>query len=259
MPPGDVFSDTGGVPLGGSFTIPSSGNYTIDAGAGSDSVQEAMVSVLVNATCQANEGVDLTCTTLATVMGLPANNSTPFEGTAGSLVTIVAESSNPQCPVEGNLHQGSCGGPIVTQAIGMGTGTSTVQLPATDTYEICLGGVPPWAEGCWETPMTVTAYEGCELEMASIAGCPALMAMPDSTVMGTFVSDAPTYWTPGKLTDPLITLEAGKSAYVLGVDETGEYYKIVWVCNYLWVPVETLGPTYDANWNGAPLPTGITF
>ena len=88
-------------------------------------------------------------------------------------------------------------------------------------------------------------------------GCDVLMPIPATAVGGTFVADAPVYWKPGELTNPLVTIKAGNSARVLGLDASGEYYKIIWVCNFLWVPRATLGPNYDAVWHGAPLPTGV--
>ncbi len=88
-------------------------------------------------------------------------------------------------------------------------------------------------------------------------GCDALLPIPATAVGGTFVADAPVYWAPGELTNPLVTIKAGNSARVLGLDASGEYYKIIWGCNLLWVPKATLGPNYDAVWHGAPLPTGV--
>lgn len=94
-------------------------------------------------------------------------------------------------------------------------------------------------------------------EILPQAGCDILLPVPATAVGGTFVANAPTYWTPGQLTDPLVTIEAGKSARVIGLDASGQYYKIAWACDFLWVPKDTIGPNYDNVWNGAPLPTAI--
>ena len=83
------------------------------------------------------------------------------------------------------------------------------------------------------------------------------MALPEGSAVGQFVANALTYWRPGDLTNPLVTIPAGKTAWVLGMDETGQYYKIIWACNYLWVPISTMGPNPDQVWNNTPLPTGI--
>lgn len=91
----------------------------------------------------------------------------------------------------------------------------------------------------------------------AVPGCDILVPIPSTAVVGTFVADAMTYWQPGALTNPVVTLPAGKSAWVFGVDESGEYYKVLWSCSLLWVPVETLGPNYDSLWQGHPLPAGV--
>jgi len=89
------------------------------------------------------------------------------------------------------------------------------------------------------------------------AGCDALIEIPSTAVGATFVSNAEVYWAPGELTDPLVTLEAGKSVRATGLDATGEYYQVIFQCDYLWVKASTLGPNFDNVWNGAPLPTGV--
>ena len=53
-----------------------------------------------------------------------------------------------------------------------------------------------------------------------------------------------------------MSITAGNTAIVIGLDASGAYWKIIWECGTLWVPVETMGPNYDAVWNGAPLPAG---
>ncbi len=101
----------------------------------------------------------------------------------------------------------------------------------------------------------------CEAAMAPeipepVPGCDQFLAITDSAVVGSFVSTTNAYWAPGEVS-PDVVIEAGKTAWVLGVDESGEYYKIVWACSTLWVPVETMGPNYDDVWNGTPLPTEV--
>ncbi len=91
--------------------------------------------------------------------------------------------------------------------------------------------------------------------ISTTAGCDVLMNIPASAVGGTFIADAPLYSEPGVLVEPPLTMTAGKSARVIGMDSTGQYYKILWVCQFLWVPANTLGPNYDDVWHGAALPT----
>jgi hypothetical protein len=88
-------------------------------------------------------------------------------------------------------------------------------------------------------------------------GCDVLMARPDTAVVGAFVADTPLYSEPGVLVSPALTMAAGKTAWVLGVDPSGQYYRIIWVCSYVYVPTSSMGPNYDAVWQGRPLPTGV--
>ena len=90
-----------------------------------------------------------------------------------------------------------------------------------------------------------------------VPGCDAVMNIPDTAVVGTFVETVVADWAPGEVTAPSVTLEAGKTAWVLGVDESGAYYKIFWGCQTLWVPVGTIGPNHDDVWHGTPLPTEV--
>ncbi len=253
--PPDVYSEYGAAPISGSFTIATGGNYTIDAYAGSETLQGENVSVLVEATCQQQP----TCEVLGTVSGPPGEGSTLVTIEADTLVTITAEITNPECPVVGNLHAESCAGPLVAQASGMGSALISLNIADAGTYALCIGALPDWAgESCWEETVTLTAYSDCDLLPSASngpVGCQALMRIPETAVGGAFVADAETYWKPGEQVVPEIVLPAGTTAWVLGMDETGEYYKIIWVCDYLWVPAETLGPNYDGVWHGKPLPT----
>lgn len=97
--------------------------------------------------------------------------------------------------------------------------------------------------------------DGTGFGVSSIAGCDQYMPIAATSVVGTFVLDAPLYWAPGELVAPYTTIPAGKSAWVLGIDATGAYYRIVWVCNVLYVPRGTMGPNFDAVWGGRVLPT----
>ncbi len=85
-------------------------------------------------------------------------------------------------------------------------------------------------------------------------GCDVLMDISSTSVVGLFVADTPLYSEPGVLVEPALTMPAGKTAWVLGKDATGQYYKIVWSCDYLYVPVSSMAPNPDAVWNNTPLP-----
>ncbi|MBN1564818.1 MAG: hypothetical protein JXA10_13305 [Anaerolineae bacterium] len=81
----------------------------------------------------------------------------------------------------------------------------------------------------------------------------------DEPVVGTFVSEAWALWEPkaGSLVSPNVIFQPGTALWVFGMDETRQYYKVLIDIVYLWVPVNTIGPTYDATWGGRPLPNVI--
>ena len=88
--------------------------------------------------------------------------------------------------------------------------------------------------------------------LANVPGCDARIQIPNNAVMGTFTRATDTYYAPGALTHPVVNIPAGKTAWVISND--GDYYHILWGCTFLMVPVDSMGPNYDALWNGKPLP-----
>ncbi len=81
----------------------------------------------------------------------------------------------------------------------------------------------------------------------------ALVSYPDGVVQGRFVADAQLYWEPGELVTPEVTIPAGKTFHAGGLDESGLYRQVLIVCNWVWVPVGTVGPNFEAPWFGTPL------
>jgi len=96
-------------------------------------------------------------------------------------------------------------------------------------------------------------YEGAAA--GPVPGCDALIPIPATAVVGKFVAPAQVYWSPGKLTSPVVTVDAGKNYLVAGQDASGQYRKILIACDWVWVRAETVGPNPESPWNGAPLPT----
>lgn len=91
-------------------------------------------------------------------------------------------------------------------------------------------------------------------EFVGMPGCDQFMPL-DKAVGGKFVAPAMAYWAPGEPTD--VTFDPGTSVLVLGTDASGAYYQVVFACDLLLVPVESLGPNYDEVWQGMPLPTAV--
>ena len=108
----------------------------------------------------------------------------------------------------------------------------------TEAYGECPSG-KTWIKG-WGAP-----------------GADSFIQYTPWAVGGTLVKDALLYAVPGQPTMPEIVLPAGKNVIVLGMDESGQYYKIVFAATYLWVKADAVGPNHDAVWGGAPLPTQV--
>ncbi len=44
---------------------------------------------------------------------------------------------------------------------------------------------------------------------------------------------------------------------MIGEDDSSQYYKIMLSCQFLWVPIDTMQPSYQSPWSGQPLPTRV--
>jgi len=86
-------------------------------------------------------------------------------------------------------------------------------------------------------------------------GCDVKIYIPPTAVGAAITETTTVYWAPGQASDEVFP--AGLTLRALGVDASGEYTKVVFVCGYYWVPTDMIGPNYDAVWNGRPLPTDV--
>ena len=84
-----------------------------------------------------------------------------------------------------------------------------------------------------------------------------MVPIPDTAVVGSFVTTTPIYFEPRADAATATVMEAGKTAYVYGVDASGGFYKVMLSGQFFWVPVNTMGPNFDSVWNGRPLPTNV--
>ena len=104
-----------------------------------------------------------------------------------------------------------------------------------------------------------------QISFVQSGNCPGLptipgpddVAMPAGSVVGAFVATTPLYRAPQADATTTYVMDAGKTLWVLGVDASGMYYKVILAGGYYWVPVSTMGPNYDAVWNGTPLPVTV--
>jgi len=107
------------------------------------------------------------------------------------------------------------------------------------------------------TPPPVPGVLPNSSSAGSKPACTDLIDFPVGAVVGKFVRTTPAYYAPSLSSVTGIELEVGKTLWVLGIDSTGQFYKVVLSCSLLWVPIDSMGPNTDNFWQGAPLPTNI--
>ena len=141
----------------------------------------------------------------------------------------------------------------------------------TEDWASVSGGVPFPADGYLHVSVKVYDPDGTlASETEAYGECPSgktwfkgsgvpgpIIEYTPWAAGATLVRDAMLYAMPGQPVTPEIVLPAGKNVIVLGMDESGQYYKVVFAATYLWVEADALGPNYDAVWGGAPLPTQV--
>ncbi|MBI5958452.1 MAG: hypothetical protein HY866_06955 [Chloroflexi bacterium] len=144
------------------------------------------------------------------------------------------------------------------------TTTDLAGATTADTYNnVAAAGVPVLKSlsfsGEAEGNPCVTSDDVIE-SVGSVPGCDTRLPLTADAVVGTFVSDTKLYWGASMIsaTDATVpTISAGKTAWVLGMDKSGSFYRIIWQCQSLWVPVNTMGPNNDNVWHGKALPTNV--
>lgn len=152
---------------------------------------------------------------------------------------------------------------IEAYSVGAGYDPLTASLVSGQTYAAIVSpdsGANTEAECHTQTgdfTATIAGPEGFPEQAVEepVPGCDVTINIPASAVGATLVTDAPIYWKPGEITEHVFT--AGTTVRAIGLDESGAYYQVLYACDFLWVPVESLGPNYDAPWYGAPLPTVV--
>jgi hypothetical protein len=109
--------------------------------------------------------------------------------------------------------------------------------------------------GAWETSDTIMYYCDTGEIFSAPAPGPDMVALPAQAVVGQFVKSTPIYFAPSAdAAHPSMVMEAGKTLWVLGVDASGGFFKVLLSGQPFWVPVDSMGPNYDDVWNGTPLP-----
>ena len=98
----------------------------------------------------------------------------------------------------------------------------------------------------------------CEgLPGGTTGGCDQYVDIPAQAVGGMFNSNATVYYAPEAGAATTTVIPAGNSYLVAGQDASGMYRKVLISCQWVWVEAGTVGPNFQAPWNGAPLPTTV--
>jgi len=155
----------------------------------------------------------------------------------------------------------------VTTLVTDGSGQGLVYAFSTNPIgtKEAFGGEPYFFPPKYN-PITVTitsiAGNGLPAQVVTVqqgncAGLPTFggtcLPLTANSIVGNMPFQTQAYWAPGKVS-PGVLINPG-TYWVLGEDSTGKYYKILLSCQYLWVPVESMQPSFQAPQNGAPLPT----
>lgn len=146
-----------------------------------------------------------------------------------------------------SVHSGvSVGGSIVAQTENFYYSTPPVSNPIHVVFSSDAGnGLSQ--QVLWSMYGNVPCLPAVDLDTC--------IAIPSGSVVGDLPFQTQAFYSPGKLA-PDVFLNPG-TYWVIGQDEAHEYYEIVLACQYLWVPVNSMQPSYQAPQNGAPLPTRV--
>jgi hypothetical protein len=93
----------------------------------------------------------------------------------------------------------------------------------------------------------------CAAAFTASGGCQ--LVIPEGSIVGDLPFATRAYWAPGKIT-PEVTLNPGTYWVVAQEpDDAGNFfYKLVLACQFVYVPVNVMQPSYLFPWSGQALP-----
>lgn len=186
----------------------------------------------------------------------------PTEGTATVVVTTSYSISEDRPEIDSATHDLDWADPQEM------SGTLSVEYPeeaVTLYFEVWVDesfsrgvSIPVDELVCEEPGDGEEPVDEQPVEEAILPGCDVTIPL-EGAVVGRFVHTAETYWAPdfSKKTEPEVLIPWNTTLWTFGVDESGQFRKVVLNCTYLWVPVETMGPNFDEVWGGTPLPMTV--
>ena len=204
---------------------------------------------------------------------LEVREGAPTEGTAEVVVSTGYSSGEDNTELDSETHeldwtdpQEMSGTLLVEYPDGAETLYFKVTVDGEPSHEVSIpvdelaceepgDGEEPVTEEPGDGEEPVTEEPGDEV---TLPGCDVTIPL-EGAVVGRFEHTAETYWAPdfNKKTAPEVLIPWNTTLWTFGVDESGQFRKVVLNCTYLWVPVETMGPNFDEVWGGAPLPMTV--
>jgi hypothetical protein len=235
----DFVSDPGDVADGPDFDVVGTG--LVDDGSGCD----AVVAIIVDATGTYTD-IDSFCLSLVGGTG-------GSDGDYGAFGTGYVPTAGPATYAIFDITAAD-----IATLTGLGLGDNDV---AYGDYVVANGtfltegyvDVPGLTSG---TPFSFVAAPPPTVAGPTVPG-PDMVPISDAAVVGSFVTTTPIYYAPDDVAVTGTVMEGGKTAWVYGVDESGQFYKVMLSGRFFWVPVETMGPNFDDVWQGHPLPTEV--
>ncbi|MFN8528453.1 MAG: hypothetical protein U0670_07570 [Anaerolineae bacterium] len=153
-------------------------------------------------------------------------------------------------------------------------GIDEFSAPLTRPFTMIVYDTPSIIDSVWNDENTYASYDwvianGVEiaritvdpsfagpcgdLPLASSAG--TCLNAPSGSVVGDMPNRTQAFYSPGNLS-PGLFINPG-TYWVIGQDASGQFYKIILACQYLWVPVDSMQPSFQSPWTGQPLPTRV--
>ncbi len=207
----------------------------------------------------------LAVTLLAALPALAANASINDISRAGCVISVtytVSETGSYSLDVYdsgalvANYAVNALAGTTILAQHTVSASTSSLALLLTGSSGEILDGLNGYTlpaavvDNCAQSSGAYSGEPAATVQAAADSPCP----IPSGSVVGDLPFATPAYWAPGKLTSPVVTVNPG-TYWVVGTDSTGDYYQIYLSCQLMWVPVDSMQPTFQSPWNGQALPT----
>ncbi len=243
-----VATDFEDVPLGtdaSAIAIPgvefvSSSGFTVQDSGASYSTLSGHILSEVGTSCALS--ISLRFDELQAGIGFLFASDRSWNSTTPDLVMYLYTGGNPTPGIGTRVYTGDFYG------TGLVTGQWEGSVSVMTTFDYVVMFAP---SGC----LAIDNLNTIGLPRGSIG--PDMIPLPLNAAVGTIIEPTEAMWAPMEDAYTDVILYPGMKLWVLGQDESGQYYKVALSGVILWVKVEAMGPNYDDTWQGHPLPTDV--